>query len=413
MVCIYYNIGLLGGLHNSNAPLRGASLADFPCMKNAYLITQQDYILEYGSMLELPFEKYPSAHRIDVAGGALFPSWCDSHTHLVFAGSREHEFVDKIKGLSYAEIAAKGGGILNSAAKLQQTDEQELYELASERLSELVQAGTGAIEIKSGYGLTLEAELKMLRVIKRLKENSPVLIRATFLGAHAFPNQYRDNPDSYIQLILSEMIPAVAKAGLAEYIDVFCEKGFFSPEQTVLICEAGKKVGLRPRLHANQLSVSGGVQVGVSLHAISVDHLEAMDEESIRVLGCSTTIGTLLPNASYFLRMQDAPARKLIDAGAIIALASDFNPGSAPSGNMNGVIAQACIRMRMLPEEAFNAATINGACALELESKCGSLQVGKFANFFITKPIPSLAYYPYAFGSNLINKVVLRGKEIQ
>lgn len=363
-------------------------------------------------MQDFLFEKYPTANRVDVAGGALFPSWCDSHTHLVFAGSRENEFVDKIKGLSYAEIAAKGGGILNSAAKLQQTDEQELYESALERLHELLLAGTGAIEIKSGYGLTLDAELKMLRVIKRLKENSTIPIRSTFLGAHAFPVPYKNNPEGYIQLIISEMIPAVAKAKLAEYIDVFCEDGFFSPAQTAVICEAGQKAGLRPRLHANQLAISGGVQVGVSQNAISVDHLESMDEDAIRMLSNSNTIGTLLPNASYFLRMQDAPARKLIDAGAIVALASDYNPGSSPSGNMNGVVAQACIRMRMLPEEAFNAATLNGACALELESQCGSIQIGKLANFFITKPIPSLAYYPYSFGSNLIKKVVLKGVEI-
>lgn len=412
MIGLYYNIGFLGGVHDSNEPLRGSSLANFPCIQNAYLITQHDRILEFGSMEDLLFEKYSTAIRVDVAGGALLPSWCDSHTHLVFAGSRENEFVDKLKGLSYAEIAAKGGGILNSAAKLQQTDEQELYESALERLHELILAGTGAIEIKSGYGLTLEAEMKMLRVIKRLKENSTIPIRSTFLGAHALPGPYKNNPEGYIQLIISEMIPAVAKAKLAEYIDVFCEDGFFSPAQTAVICEAGKKAGLRPRLHANQLAISGGVQVGVSQNAISVDHLESMDEDSIRMLSNSNTIGTLLPNASYFLRMQDAPARKLIDAGAIIALASDYNPGSSPSGNMNGVVAQACIRMRMLPEEAFNAATLNGACALELESQCGSIQAGKLANFFITKPIPSLAYYPYSFGSNLIKKVVLKGAEI-
>ncbi|MFN5179719.1 MAG: imidazolonepropionase, partial [Bacteroidota bacterium] len=344
--------------------------------------------------------------------GALFPSWCDSHTHLVFAGSRESEFFDKIKGVSYSEISAKGGGILNSAEKLQQAQEEYLFNDALDRLRELVQLGTGAIEIKSGYGLTLEAELKMLRVIKKLKESSPVLIRSTFLGAHAFPNNFKNNPEGYIRQVISEMIPAVAEEGLAEYIDVFCDTGFFSPEQTIQICKAGLDAGLRPRIHANQLAVSGGVQVGVSLGAVSVDHLESMDEEAIQVLSNSNTIGTLLPNASFFLRMQDAPARKLIEAGAIVALASDFNPGSAPSGNMNGVVSQACIRMRMLPEEAFNAATINGANALELESQCGSIQAGKIANFFITKPIPSFSYYPYAFGSNLIKKVVLKGEEI-
>ncbi|MFM7510733.1 MAG: imidazolonepropionase [Bacteroidota bacterium] len=412
MTCLYYNIGFLGGLHPLNTPLRGAELAVFPSINDAYLITEGNKIMAYGSMQDFSPANYSITHRVDVNKGALLPSWCDSHTHIVFAGSRENEFVDKIKGLSYAEIAAKGGGILNSAIKLQQTDSQELYELALERVREVVQAGTGAIEIKSGYGLTLEAELKMLRVIKRLKENTPVHIRATFLGAHAFPTIYKNNPDGYIKLLLTEMIPAIVKEDLAEYIDVFCEEGFFSPAQTALICEAGIKAGLRPRIHANQLAISGGVQVGVSLGAISVDHLESMDEAAMKALSSSSTIGTLLPNASYFLRMQDAPARKLIDNGSIIALASDFNPGSAPSGNMNGVVTQACIRMRMLPEEAFNAATINGACAMELENQCGSIKVGKIANFFITKPIPSLAYYPYAFGSNLITKVVLQGKEI-
>jgi len=321
-------------------------------LKNAYLITQDERIVDFGSMQNLVEENFQFTKRIDVAGGALFPSWCDSHTHLVFAGSRESEFVDKIKGVSYAEIAAKGGGILNSAQKLQQTQEEYLFNAALDRLRELVQLGTGAIEIKSGYGLTLEAELKMLRVIKKLKESSPVLIRSTFLGAHAIPNNFKNNPEGYIRQVISEMIPAVAKEGLAEYIDVFCETGFFSPEQTIQICKAGLAAGLRPRIHANQLAVSGGVQVGVSLGAVSVDHLESMDEEAIQVLSNSNTIGTLLPNASFFLRMQDAPARKLIEAGAIVALASDFNPGSAPSGNMNGVVSQACIRMRMLDQKS-------------------------------------------------------------
>lgn len=412
MTCLYHNIGLLGGVHQNNIALRGKELGVFPCLTDAYLITQGEYILDFGLMQDLHQKKIDTSSLIDVKGGALFPSWCDSHTHLVFAGSRESEFVDKIKGKTYAEIAAKGGGILNSAAKLQQAKEEDLFYSALDRLREVVMLGTGAIEIKSGYGLTVEAELKMLRVIKRLKDSSPILIRSTFLGAHAIPNEFKNNSAGYIQLIIEEMIPAIAKEGLADYIDVFCENGFFTPEQTTQICLAGLAAGLRPRLHANQLGISGGVQVGVSLGAISVDHLESMDQEAIQVLSNSSTIGTLLPNASFFLRMQDAPARQLIDAGAIIALASDFNPGSAPSGNMNGVVSQACIRMKMLPEEAFNAATINGAFALEFEKTCGSIQIGKLANFFITKPIPSLSYYPYAFGSNLINKIVLRGTEI-
>ncbi|MFZ9695497.1 MAG: imidazolonepropionase, partial [Chitinophagaceae bacterium] len=347
---------------------------------------------------------------INVNGGYVLPAWCDSHTHLVFAASRESEFVDKIKGLSYAQIAAKGGGILNSATKVQDASEEELIQGALARLNEIALLGTGAVEIKSGYGLTVEAELKMLRVIRQLKKLSPVIIKATFLGAHAYPLAFRNDHEGYIAQIINEMLPAIAEEKLADYVDVFCEEGFFSRDETERIVAAGMQYGLTPKIHANQLHLSGGVQVGVKMKALSVDHLETMDEETIHLLANSTTIGTLLPNAAYFLQMSDPPARSLLEAGAAIALASDYNPGSAPSGNMNDVVSQACIRMRMLPEEAINAATLNGAHAMGLEDRCGSIQIGKLANVVITKPISSLAYLPYAFGTNLIEQVILKGQ---
>ena len=404
------NIGWLGGLHESNELLRGTSLSIFPGIPNAYLHTDGERILDFGPMNSEVASLLADHKVIDVKGGFVLPSWCDSHTHLVFAASRELEFVDKINGLSYAEIAAKGGGILNSAAKVNQATEEELYQLAMLRLTEIARLGTGAVEIKSGYGLSVEGELKMLRVIKRLKENSPLLIRSTFLGAHAYPTIFRDDHEGYIRLIIEEMLPVIAAEKLADYIDVFCEKGFFSPEETNRILQAGKKWGLIPKLHANQLHLSGGVQVGVKNEALSVDHLETMDADSIQLLSSSSTIATLLPNAAYFLRMTDPPARTLIQAGAAVALASDYNPGSAPSGNMNQVVSQACIRMRMLPEEAFNAATLNGAHAMGVANQCGSVMKGKLANLIITRPIPNLAYYPYAFGTDLIEHVMLRGE---
>lgn len=412
MITLYHSIGILAGIHPTNQPLRGADLAVLPVLHNAFLVVEDEVVHSYGEMANLNFQDYPNAFQINIAGGFIFPTWCDSHTHLVFAGSRENEFVDKINGLSYAQIAAKGGGILNSAKKLQETSEEELYQSALQRLREVVSMGTGAIEIKSGYGLTLEAELKMLRVIKRLRETTPVEIRASFLGAHAIPPIYKDDRDSYIRLITHQMIPEVAKNKLADFIDVFCEVGFFTKEETIHICEVGKGFGLQPKIHANQLGISGGVEAGIAIGAISVDHLESMNEETIQLVAASNTVATLLPNASFFLRMSDAPARKLIEAGSIVALASDFNPGSAPSGNMNLVISQACIRMKMLPAEAINASTINGANAMGVADKCGSLQKGKLANFFITKPLSSIDYLPYAFGSLLIEKVILKGKRI-
>jgi imidazolonepropionase len=314
--------------------------------------------------------------------------------------------------MSYADIAAKGGGILNSAQKIAATSEGELLRLAQRRLQELIQLGTGAIEIKSGYGLSAEGELKMLRVIKKLKEISPIPVKATFLGAHTYPLQYKENHQGYIDLIINEMLPVIAKDKLADYIDVFCETGFFSPEETETICKAGMVYGLKPKIHANQLNLSGGTQTAVRLGALSADHLETMDDDAINTLAASNTIGTLLPTAAFFLRMPFQPARKLIDAGCAIALASDFNPGSSPSGNMNLVIAMSCIQMKMLPEEAINAATINGAFAIELQGELGSITIGKKANLIFTQPIPSLAYLPYSFGSNLIEKVMIGGEWI-
>jgi len=390
--------------------LRGKELANLPCIDNAYLLIEDGVIAEYGRMENRrPGASKPKS-EIDAAGQLLLPCWCDSHTHLVFAASREDEFVDKIKGMTYAEIAARGGGILNSAKKLEESSEEELFLSAWKRLEEISRLGTGAVEIKSGYGLTPQGELKMLRVIKKLKEKSSVSIRATFLGAHTYPSRFTANHQGYIDLIINEMLPVIAKEKLADYIDVFCETGFFSPEETETICRAGMRYGLKPKIHANQLSLSGGVETGIKLGALSVDHLETMDEKAISRLASSNTIGTLLPTAAFFLRMPFQPARQLIDAGCAIALASDYNPGSSPSGNMNLVVSVSCIGMRMLPEEAINAATLNGAFAMEVAGELGSITVGKQANLIFTRAIPSLAYLPYAFGSNLIDRVMIRGE---
>ncbi|MDO6431436.1 imidazolonepropionase [Flavitalea sp. BT771] len=397
----------LAGVHQVQGPLRGPSLAVLPCIEDGWLMIEDEHIAALGPMTQLPSSP---ATVLDAAGRHILPAWCDSHTHLVYAGSRETEFVDKIRGLSYAEINARGGGILNSARVLRETSEDALFDQAWKRLQELSRLGTGAIEIKSGYGLTVDGELKMLRVIKKLKERSRLSIKATFLGAHSYPPEYKDNHRGYIDLLISDMLPVIAREKLADYIDVFCEQGFFSPEETTEICRAGMKHGLKPKIHANQLHLSGGVQAGVKLGAVSVDHLEMMDGDTIALLKDSPTIGTLLPTAAFFLRMPFQPARQLIDAGCAIALASDLNPGSSPSGNMNLVVAMSCIQMRMLPEEAINAATINGAYAMELGAVTGSLTPGKRADLIITQPIPSLSYLPYSFGSNLIDKVIIRGE---
>ena len=407
------NIQLLVNTRTETHLLRGKEMATLPCIKDAYLIIEDGKIVAFGNVEDLIHNTHIITEVIDAEGQIVLPTWCDSHTHLVFAAPRENEFIDKINGLSYAEIAAKGGGILNSAAKIANTTEQELYDSANTRLHELIALGTGAIEIKSGYGLSLEGELKMLRVIKKLKETSPIPIKATLLAAHTYPLEFKENHQGYIDLIINEMLPIIAEEKLADYIDVFCEQGFFSPEETEAICMAGISYGLQPKIHANQLSISGGVEVGVKVGALSVDHLETMDDEAITALANSTTIGTLLPTAAFFLRMPYQPARKLINAGCAIALASDYNPGSSPSGNMNLVVSISCIQMQMLPEEAINAATINGAYAMGLENELGSITIGKKANLIFTKPIPSLAYIPYAFGSNLIDKVMIDGKFIQ
>ena len=403
----FTNISLLAGTGHYDKFIRGKNLAQLSMIENAYLVIENDTIADFGEMKDYKGE------RNDVMPGTIIlPAWCDSHTHIVFAGSREEEFRDKINGLSYAEIAAKGGGILNSAEKLNRASEDELFNQAWKRLEEVSKLGTGAVEIKSGYGLTVEGEIKMLRVIKRLKEKSTLKIKATFLAAHTYPADYRDNHQGYIDLIIEEMLPVIGREKLADYIDVFCEKGFFSPEEMTTICEAGKQYGLKPKLHVNQLNSIGGIEAGITLNALSMDHLETLTENDIKLLGQYEGGSVLLPSAAFFLRMDMQPARALINADAAVTLASDFNPGSSPSGNMNLVIALSCIQMKMLPEEAINAATINGACAMEIQKDYGSISKGKKANLIFTKPVPSLSYLPYAFGSNLIDKVMIQGSYI-
>ncbi len=403
------NIKALVGIHDPHAPLRGEGLSTLPVLEHSYLIIEDGRIASFDSMSALQSDDQSFSEVVDATDRYVLPAWCDSHTHVVFAATREEEFVDKIRGKSYAEIAANGGGILNSARKLQAASEDQLYELAFERIRRAVQLGTGAMEIKSGYGLSVESELKMLRVIRRLKENAPIPIRASFLGAHAYPENFRDDHERYIRSIIEDMLPQVAAEGLADYVDVFCEQGFFSPAETARILQAAAIRGLKPKIHANQLGISGGVEVGVAYRAISVDHLEYMDEQSIECLATSDTIGTLLPGCALFLRSPFPPARALVQRGAAIALASDYNPGSSPSYNMNLVVALACSQMRLLPEEALNAATINGAFAMELDKEVGSISVGKRANLIFTRPMNSLAYLPYSFGENPIERVMLNG----
>lgn len=412
MDCILLrNIGLLAGIQDPSTPLRQDRLQEFPTLSNAFLLIKDGLINEWGCMNDLADLTIPGqTTQIDAREGTIMPTWCDSHTHIVFAASREDEFVDKIKGLSYAEIAARGGGILNSACMLQTCSEDALFDSAWQRLNMLMKMGTGLIEIKSGYGLTLEAELKMLRVIRRLKESAPITIKSTFLGAHTYPERYRDHHRGYLDMLINEWIPEVGKQQLADYIDVFCEKNFFSVDEMKEIVSAGAKHGLIPKLHVNQLSSMGGVQAGIAAGALSLDHLEVMREEDIKSLAASSTIGTLLPTAAYFLRMPFQPARAMIDAGAAIALASDFNPGSSPGGNMHTVVSMSCIQMRMLPEEALNAATINGAFALQEEKREGSIAKGKHANLLFLPKVKSLAYIPYAFSSPLIERVMIKGR---
>lgn len=396
--------------HGRSHIICGSEMKQLPLLENAWVLIEGDRIAETGSMDE-PFH-HPVNDVIDAEGRYVFPSWCDSHTHLVFAGSREAEFVDRIHGLTYEEIAKRGGGILNSALRLQDTDESELFDAALERLEEVKRSGTGAIEIKSGYGLSFDAELKMLRVIRRLKEKSELIIRATFLGAHAIPVAYRENRSAYVDLLVNELIPLIANEGLADFNDVFCDRGFFTVEETDRILEAGNRYGLRPKIHANELDFSGGIQVGVKHNALSVDHLECTGEEEIACLLSSETMPTLLPGTAFFLKLHYPPARKMIDAGLPVALASDYNPGSCPSGKIPFVLSLACLYLGMSPEEAINAATLNSAYAMGVMGEAGSIQSGKVANLFISKPMQSLAYMPYAFGSDLVETVILNGKRI-
>ena len=390
----------------------GAAMKNLATIKDAFLSIEDGIITDFGSMSDwVGIEDWNKAQVVDAEGGMVFPTWIDSHSHLVFGGTREAEFVDRINGLTYQEIANRGGGILNSAKKIAETSEDELYESASARLVELIKMGTGAIEIKSGYGLSTQSELKMLRVIKRLKSTFPITIKSTFLGAHALPLAYKEDKEGYLNLIEQEMIPKVAEEGLAEYIDLFCEKGYFSVEDMERVVKVGKKYGLIPKLHVNQFNIIGGVPSAVKLGALSVDHLEVVNQEDIDALKGSSTMPTLLPSCSFFLKIPYGPARLMIDEGLPVCLATDYNPGSTPSGNMNFVVSLACIQMNMNPEEAINAATINGAYAMGISKSEGSIAKGKKGNIFITKKIPSYAFLPYNFGHNIIEKVFINGNE--
>ncbi|TAE15871.1 MAG: imidazolonepropionase [Bacteroidetes bacterium] len=406
MHTLFINITQLVSVQNPTEPLRGKELQHLPFITHAYVWVKDGIIQGFGKMSDgVPLLE---ANIIDCDGGFLLPTYCDSHTHLVFAAYRENEFVQKIKGSSYAEIAASGGGILNSALAVQNMEEDRLFELAAERLHKLILLGTGAIEIKSGYGLLPAAELKMLRVIQRLKQAFPMPIKATYLAAHAVPPQH--TASTFVQEVINHTLPQVAEENLADFVDVFCEKGFFTPEQTIDICTAAAKLGLPSKIHANQLHISGGVQAGVAVNAVSVDHLESMDVEAIHALAASQTIGTLLPTAAWFLRMAMPPAQQLLAADCAIALATDFNPGSSPSGNMNLVLSMACVQMRLTPQQAINAATIQGAFAMQLQHVVGSIAVGKRANFILTKPIKSVDFLPYSFGENSIQAVFINGR---
>ena len=396
---------------NPRSKVLGKEMALLPTIKNAWLAIEDDLIVDFGRMDDFPeIVDWNELEVIDVDGQMVLPAFCDSHTHIVFTDSREGEFVDRINGLTYEEIALKGGGILNSAKNLANKTEEELFESAWSRLEEIKSTGTGAVEIKSGYGLSVESELKMLRVIKKLKEKSDLTIRATFLGAHAIPSNFKENRNGYIDLIINEMIPLIESEGLADYIDVFCETNYYTPEETNLILEAGIKAGMTPKIHVNQFTSIGGIQVGIKNNALSVDHLEVMTDKDIDDLSISDVMPTVLPSCSFFLSIPYAPSRELIDRGLPLCLATDFNPGSTPSGNMPFVLSLACIKMKLTPEEAINAATINGAYAMDLSKQYGSIARGKKANLIITKPIPSYAFIPYAFGSNVVDKVVLNGK---
>ena len=417
MLTLIKNIKQIVGIDRTNRMrLQGKEMAQLETLDDAYLIIEDEKIKAFGPMSDFEnpnfeFRTLNFDNEYDATGRLLFPSFCDSHTHLVYANSREHEFVDKIRGLSYEEIAKRGGGILNSAKATAAASEDELYDMACQRLETVMRLGTGAIEIKSGYGLTTESELKLLRVIRRLKENSPLTIKSNFLGAHGIPMEYRGHQEDYVDLVINEMIPKVAAEGLADFIDVFCDQGFFTVHDTERILEAGIKHGMRPKIHANEMAISGGVQVGVKYGAISVDHLEQMGDAEIECLKGSETMPTILPGCAFFLNLPLSPARKMIDAGLPVAMASDYNPGTAPSFNMQLILSMACIRYRLTPEEALNATTVNTAYAMGVSDKLGSITIGKQANFYITKPIPSYEYMPYSFGENKVETAFLRGKK--
>ncbi len=398
---------------------QGKEMSRLETVKDAYLIVEDGKFAAFGPMRAENGDAYPDSIKnakfdieIDATDRLVFPSFCDSHTHLVYANSREMEFVDKIRGLSYEEIAKRGGGILNSAKATAAASEDELYDMAWRRLEEVMRLGTGAIEIKSGYGLTTESELKLLRVIRRLKENSPLTIKSNFLGAHGIPMEYRGHQEDYVDLVINEMIPLVAAEGLADFIDVFCDQGFFTCEDTERILDAGIKYGMRPKIHANEMAISGGVQVGVKYGAISVDHLEQMGDAEIECLKGTETMPTILPGCAFFLNLPLSPARKMVDAGLPVAMASDYNPGTSPSNNMQLILSMACIRYRLTPEEAFNATTLNTAYAMGVSNELGSIAVGKKANFYITKSIPSYEYMPYAYGENKVERIFLNGVEL-
>jgi len=409
MQTLIVNIKQLVQVRETNVEMvSGIDMNTLPILENAYLLIENDLISDFGLMKDLPEIKVENV--IDATEKVVMPTWVDSHTHIVYAGNRVQEFVDRINGLSYEEIANRGGGILNSAKLLNHTSEEELYNQSKARLEEVILQGTGAVEIKSGYGLTLEGELKMLRVIKRLKEDYKLPIKATFLGAHAFPMEYKENQQAYVDLIINEMLPKIAAEKLADYIDAFLETGYFSVEQTRQIIEAGNRYGLPSKIHVNQFTTIGGIQMCVENNVLSVDHLEVMNDEDIEALKGSKTMPVALPSCSYFISIPYTPARKMISEGLPLALASDFNPGTTPSGNMNFVVATACIKMKMTPEEAINAATINGAYAMGVQNEVGSITKGKKANLIITKEIPNYYQIPYSFGTNLIDKVLINGK---
>jgi len=389
--------------------ISGTAMKVLPTLKNAFLLVEDNTIIDYGLMQNAPNS---IDNIIDCNGKMILPTWVDSHTHIVFAGNREQEFVDRIKGLTYEEIANKGGGILNSAKKTQETSFEDLYQQSAKRLEEVMTLGTGAIEIKSGYGLTVDSEIKMLSVIKKLKENYSIPIKSTFLGAHALPTEFKNNKQGYIDLIIQEMLPKITKENLVDFIDIFCEKGYFTVEDTEQILEAAKKYGLRSKIHVNQFNSIGGIKIATKHNALSVDHLEILNDDDLDYLINSETMPVALPSCSFFLGIPYTPARKIIDNGLPLALASDYNPGSTPSGNMNFVVAAACIKMKLTPEEAINAATINGAYALNISNKVGSITRGKLANFIITKEIPSYGFIPYSFGSNLIDSVFINGQKV-